>query len=160
MQNTGRSADPAARLKFRQRITEKKEDQKMIYPEILSYSGFGPAVKQGSVDLSGYARNYVADFDKVTALPRQNIAYLQALSVYKVKITSLHAAFQECGALTALDLSFLDTSDVEDMSSMFDGCSDLTSLNVSGFDTANVADMSGMFEGCPGGDRMEMEDKE
>ena len=48
------------------------------------------------------------------------------------------------------DISFLNTSEVTDMSSMFLGCSSLTSLDVSSFNTSQVTDMSLMFYNCRG----------
>ena len=50
--------------------------------------------------------------------------------------------------LTKIDLSGLDTSNVDSMDNMFDGCSSLTSLDVSNFNTSNVTYMSGMFSYC------------
>ncbi len=42
----------------------------------------------------------------------------------------------------------VDTSNVEDFSSMFETCSNLTELDVSGFDTSSAVDMSLMFYKC------------
>ena len=47
-----------------------------------------------------------------------------------------------------MDLSGLDTSNVEDMGGMFSGCSSLTELDLSNFDTSNVTNMDSMFSGC------------
>ena len=49
---------------------------------------------------------------------------------------------------TSLDLSWLDTSNMTDMTSMFENCSSLTSLDVSGFNTSNATDMTLMFYNC------------
>ena len=49
---------------------------------------------------------------------------------------------------TSLDLSWLDTSNITDMTSMFENCSSLTSLDVSGFNTSNATDMTLMFYNC------------
>lgn len=50
---------------------------------------------------------------------------------------------------TSLDLSWLDTSNMTDMSNMFYACESLTSLNLgSNFDTSNVTNMSWMFYSC------------
>lgn len=54
--------------------------------------------------------------------------------------------FSGCSALTSLDVSKWDTSNVTDMGGMFSGCSALTSLDVSKWDTSNVTSMDGMFE--------------
>ena len=56
--------------------------------------------------------------------------------------------FSGCSALTSLDVSGFDTSQVTNMHSMFSGCSALTSLDLSGWDTSKVADMGEMFMDC------------
>lgn len=56
--------------------------------------------------------------------------------------------FSECSALTTLDVSNWDTSNVLDMNFMFVRCSSLTTLDVSDWDTSNVANMHAMFDGC------------
>lgn len=56
--------------------------------------------------------------------------------------------FIDCHALTALDLSAFDTSNVEDMSEMFLRCNGLTSLDLSNFNTSKVESMFGMFADC------------
>ena len=62
--------------------------------------------------------------------------------------TNMQAMFQNCKALTSLDLSNFDTSKVTDMSFMFYSCNDLTSLDLSSFDTSNVTSMTEMFRSC------------
>ena len=47
-----------------------------------------------------------------------------------------------------LDLSYIDTSNVTDMSMMFFGCENLKLLDVCSFDTSNVTDMRDMFWDC------------
>ena len=56
--------------------------------------------------------------------------------------------FNECSALTEIDLSGWDTSSVDSMGYMFFYCSSLGSLDVSGFDTSSVTDMNSMFGAC------------
>ena len=63
-------------------------------------------------------------------------------------VTSMNSIFYYCSSLTSLDLSGWNTSNVIDMSVMFYSCSALTSLDVSRFDTSNVTDMSTMFIIC------------
>lgn len=63
-------------------------------------------------------------------------------------ITNMSYMFSGCKLLTSLDLSKFDTSKVTSMSSMFDGCSSLTSLDLSNFKTSNVTNMGFMFSGC------------
>ena len=56
--------------------------------------------------------------------------------------------FSFCSALTSLDLTNFNTTNVTYMYNMFDGCSALTSLDLTNFSTANVECMQEMFKGC------------
>ena len=56
--------------------------------------------------------------------------------------------FYNCYALTSLDLSSFNTSNVNTMQSVFQGCKALTSLDLSNFDTGKVNFFSDMFNGC------------
>ena len=57
--------------------------------------------------------------------------------------------FQNCYALTTLDLSNFNTSKVTDMEGMFDNCTGLTTIYVGdGWSTTNVTSSSDMFTGC------------
>ena len=62
------------------------------------------------------------------------------------KFEDVKGMFSGCSALTSLDVSKWDTSNVTNMGGMFSGCSALTSLDVSKWDTSNVTSMGGMFE--------------
>lgn len=46
-------------------------------------------------------------------------------------LTTMYCMFNNCSALTSLDLSNFDTSSVTNMQNIFNGCSSLTSLDVS-----------------------------
>ena len=50
--------------------------------------------------------------------------------------------------LTSLDLSYIDTSDLNNMQDMFTNCISLVSLNLSNFNTAKVKTFNSMFNGC------------
>ena len=63
-------------------------------------------------------------------------------------LTSLNQAFISCRALTSIDASKLNTTNVTIMSNMFSDCSSLTSLDLSSFDTSNATEISGMFFSC------------
>jgi len=57
--------------------------------------------------------------------------------------------FRNCANLTTITgIENLNTSNVEDMSSMFDGCAKLTGLDVSHFNTSKVTSFWGTFFGC------------
>ncbi len=63
-------------------------------------------------------------------------------------IVDMSRMFSGCESLKFLDLSNFDTTSATNMSYMFSGCKNLTPLNLSNFDTSNVTDMSRMFDGC------------
>ena len=69
--------------------------------------------------------------------------------------TNMGAMFQGCNALTSLDVTSFNTSNVfggdsgiVGMYAMFAGCKSLTSLDLSNFNTSNVTNMNMMFSGC------------
>lgn len=67
------------------------------------------------------------------------------------KATGMPSMFYFCPGLTQLDLSGIDTTNVEDMTNMFDGDNGLTSIKFSGnFKTSNVTSMDSMFRNCSG----------
>lgn len=73
---------------------------------------------------------------------------IQKLLTYKNKTAALSG--EDCikRMYIAIDLSGLDTSEVEDMSCLFAGCSLLSELNISTLDTSKVKNIESMFEGC------------
>ena len=64
------------------------------------------------------------------------------------EVTNMAYMFQDCRALTSLDLSGFDTQNVTDMGYMFLRCYSLSSLDLSNFNTSNVTDMDYMFHDC------------
>ena len=56
--------------------------------------------------------------------------------------------FSNCEALTSLDLSGFNTSNVTNMVAMFYECSGLTYLDLSRWDTSKVTNMNSIFSGC------------
>ena len=56
--------------------------------------------------------------------------------------------FNGCFNITEIDLSNIDTSEVQDMSKMFLGCTSLKSIYLSNIETSQVIDISKMFSGC------------
>jgi surface protein len=68
-----------------------------------------------------------------------------------VKINSLltfTSMFLECYSLEYLDLSFMDTSSITDMSYLFADCHSLKYLDISNFNTTSVQTMINMFQDC------------
>ena len=64
------------------------------------------------------------------------------------KVNDMSSMFQGCRKLETLDLSSFNTENVTDMSFMFMGCNKLTTLDVSNFNTQNVTNMLNMFYEC------------
>ena len=93
----------------------------------------------------GYNGNILSQlFDGFRAL--EGINELGNLNTSKVE--DMSSMFGNCSALTTLDLSGWSTSKVTQMQYMFYECSGLTSLNVSGWNTSSVKDMTAIFYGC------------
>ena len=79
----------------------------------------------------------------------QNLQSITGISYLNTtEVTNMSTMFFNCSKLTSLDLSSFNTAKVTAMNSMFSGCSGLTSLNLSGFNTAKVTNMSNMFNKC------------
>ncbi len=64
------------------------------------------------------------------------------------EVENMSEMFFMCSGLKELDLSGFDTQNVTDMSLMFGDCKGLTSLNLSSFDTQNVSNLQHMFVSC------------
>lgn len=63
------------------------------------------------------------------------------------KVTTMQALFRNCRNISTVSIA-IDTSSVTDMRSAFSHCSALTALDLSSFNTSNVSNMSGMFAEC------------
>ena len=63
-------------------------------------------------------------------------------------INNMENMFFRCGALTSVNVANLDTSKVTNMKWMFLWCNSLSNLDVSRWNTSNVTDTSRMFEEC------------
>ncbi len=61
---------------------------------------------------------------------------------------SLVSMFANLNKVTSIDLTYMDTSKVTNMTNMFYNCSSLTNLDVSNFDTSKVTNMNSMFYQC------------
>ena len=80
-----------------------------------------------------------------------NCSAITSIDLSGIDTTELHSmdyTFKGCSSLKSVDFSGFDTSNVTGMYDMFSGCSSLTTVDLSGFDTSNVTGMSGMFDGC------------
>ena len=63
-------------------------------------------------------------------------------------VNDMSSMFKNCFSLETLDLRNFDTSNVTDMNYMFANCKSLRVLDLSSFDTSKVTKMEAMFFGC------------
>ena len=127
-------------------------------------------ISSALVDLSFYAFNHIPDYQSITEIPQDNLAYLNSglvasnmdsmfdscnklQSVPKLNIdtsqcSNMRFMFYDCRLLISLDLSNFNTSNVTNMNSMFYYCESLASIDLSNFDTTNVTNMGSMFSDC------------
>jgi len=125
-----------------------------------------------SFNLASYAENNIADYQNATALSQSNIEELtniapesdarkgfrncrKLVSLNNVEqtwdmsnVTRLDNLFDDCRALTTLNISNWDTSNVTNMNTIFDDCQALTTLNISNWNTSKVTDMSFIVASC------------
>ena len=125
-----------------------------------------------SISLRYYAQHNIPNYQTATTIPQENIEYLSSGlyanrcdSMFEMckQLTSIpwndfnidtsqckymDAMFNNCRALTNLDLSSMNTNNVMYMNEMFYRCESLTSLDISNFDTGKVTNMIDMFNYC------------
>ena len=78
----------------------------------------------------------------------ENVESIDLTYLDTSRVTNMSRMFLTCYSLKNVNLSNFDTSEVTNMQSMFRDCNNLTSLDVSHFDTSQVTDMSEMFSDC------------
>ena len=87
-----------------------------------------------------------------TSFSTSNFSSLQSVDFTYLdtsQVTNMSRMFYNCRSVTNIVFGDnFDTSNVTTMYRMFEYCSSLTNLDVSHFDTSNVTDMSEMFSGC------------
>ena len=136
-------------------VTKVVTQNTLTEPSNVTYSADLSAKGNGSV------MAYVFDNTLTIAANDTIVAgdYLRFKSLSKVtsidltyldtsKVTDMSYMFYRCGKLTSLDVSKFDTSNVTNMSYMFGICYSLTSLDLANFVTSNVTNMSWMFSDC------------
>lgn len=70
-----------------------------------------------------------------------------AIENISTKVAPKFVSFYNCKDAT-IDLSWLDTSNITNMSYMFDSCNKVRRLDLSKFNTSNVYSFECMFSGC------------
>ena len=63
-------------------------------------------------------------------------------------VSDMSYMFFKTSSIETLDLTSLNTSNVTNMKAMFSGCMQLKNVDVSNFNTINVTDMQQLFNGC------------
>ena len=87
--------------------------------------------KPDEIYINGNKRDEITDFYDLNG--GENIIIL----IWTRTLTKTECLFNGCEEINKIDLSKLDTSQVESMYAMFDSCKSLTSLNFSTLDTSN-----------------------
>ena len=78
-----------------------------------------------------------------------NLQFITGMSYLNTsEVTDMSYMFAGCEKLTSVDVSHFNTSKVTYMGRMFDLCTRLTSLDLSSFNTSHVAEMRSMFSNC------------
>ena len=68
--------------------------------------------------------------------------------VWNIPVTTCECMFSDCGHILEMNLTYFNTSQVNNMQSMFYNCALLTSIDLSNLDTSNVENMGNMFKDC------------
>ena len=97
----------------------------------------------------------IANHKTITSLPKENADYIKEALPNVTDCYDMmgkYSIFEDkrdgCGALTSIDTTGWDTSNITSMNGMFGSCSALENLDVSKFNTSNVTNMRYMFSGC------------
>ena len=100
------------------------------------------------IDMNVFRNCNITDSSSVfsTCKKLKTIANIGNLNISKAD--GMSYLFYECNALTQLDLSNWDTSNIQYMIATFDGCNNLTELNCSTWNTGKVYNMQLAFYNC------------
>ena len=78
-----------------------------------------------------------------------NLSSITGLSYLNTsQVTNMSWMFGFCTILPSLDVSSFNTANVTNMSCVFYGCASITSLNLSSFNTSKVTSMANLFRNC------------
>ena len=122
----------------------------------FSWSGSSNTFKLNNTTYQATSTSYTATLDdlNITSLTscKEVFANIGLTNLYNFpdtsNVTDFQSMFNNCIAVTSIDLSKFDTSSATQMQAMFYYCVKLTSLDLSSFDTSNVYNLSSIFYGC------------
>lgn len=101
----------------------------------------------GSFEVEGQTYNTV--LDTATVFRANTVIRSVTLSAgVRFLNNSMRLLFGECSALTAVDISAIDSSCINNMSYIFYNCTALKSFVFPDLDTSQVTTLRGMFSGC------------
>lgn len=163
-------------LTFNARVNVYGKNEASIGPLLKEYNSSDTELSQTDFHANKYKSNItsivtkgdtivpdtkIESWDLSTANDGSVVAYIEddglSSSTYKLTIggagkiianQTMNSYFANFSKLTSIDLSYLDTSLVNDMSYMFSNCNMLSTLDLSKFNTSRVTDMSYMFNNC------------
>jgi surface protein len=103
-----------------------------------------------SLDFTGQDTSKVIDFGNCFLYCTKLKSIKGMDNLVQSACTSTFGMIKECPALTSVDMSEWDTSNVTTMGGMFAGDTSLTSLDFTGLNTAKVTSFNSTFNGCTG----------
>lgn len=95
-----------------------------------------------------YLKNNVSGYNGITEIPEANLTDLKEKSTKGWKVTNASHAFYFGTELTNLDISFLQTKNLYDVSCLASFCMKAKSINFSGLNVSHVTDASAAFSWC------------
>lgn len=133
--------------------------QIIVGPDLIRCDGINKEITNGSYlfcDCSNLESVNLSNIINYGYLSKSNSMFDGCKSLKSIDLSGIDThnvnnmsyMFRSCESLTELDLSSFDTSKVTNMRYMFSKCPSLTRLDISNFNMDNVTDYSNMFYGC------------
>ena len=132
-------------------IKEGDKDSSGHYPFNIFGNNFDELNEDNCImEIDGTQVSFSKTFTK------SNVGDSQLYGKHNIKVTltndfklkTMKGMFEGCCSLTSLNLSNLETDEVEDMSFMLYSCRALNSLNLTNLNTSMTTSMHGMFSDC------------
>lgn len=100
-----------------------------------------------SIDTAGFLSvTGTGEFENIQPAWTEFATEIKTAKVSVTGISSLANFFYDCSALSTVDLSGLDTSEVYETSYMFYGCSSLKSVDLSTFETNELLEINQSYD--------------
>lgn len=115
--------------------------------KVTSLQGVFSEMQSKSLSIRLSHPEYVTDTSEMFYMCEQ-AEYIDISGLNTANVQDMHGMFKVCSRLKQIDLSGLNTAKVTDMSEMFNWCASLEALDLRAFNTSNVKDMHSMFDRC------------